>query len=56
MLRKGRWYELFFADLHPGKNVRPSGTFSRELPPRRPCFDLRQLPKSTEPFTGAEIS
>jgi len=56
MLRKGRWDELFFVDL-PTREEREAiwqiqiGKFHRDAP----SFDLRQLAKVTESFTGSEI-
>jgi SpoVK/Ycf46/Vps4 family AAA+-type ATPase len=56
MLRKGRWDELFFVDL-PTREEREAiwqiqiGKFNRDAP----SFDLRQLAKATESFTGSEI-
>ena len=56
MLRKGRWDELFFVDL-PNQSEREAiwnlqiakhGRDARD-------FDVRQLAKSTEGLTGAEI-
>jgi ATP-dependent 26S proteasome regulatory subunit len=56
LLRKGRWDELFFIDL-PNREEREAiwqiqiGKFRREPA----VFDLRQLAKVTEGFTGSEI-
>ena len=56
MLRKGRWDELFFVDL-PTREEREAiwtiqiGKFKRDAQE----FDIRQLAKVTETFTGSEI-
>lgn len=56
LLRKGRWDELFFVDL-PTREEREAiwqiqiGKFQRD--PQG--FDLTQLAKATESFTGSEI-
>ena len=56
LLRKGRWDELFFVDL-PTREEREAiwqiqiGKFQRD--PQG--FDLPQLAKATESFTGSEI-
>jgi SpoVK/Ycf46/Vps4 family AAA+-type ATPase len=56
MLRKGRWDELFFVDL-PTREEREAiwqiqiGKFKRDAQE----FDIRQLVKVTETFTGSEI-
>ena len=56
MLRKGRWDELFFVDL-PTREEREAiweiqiAKFNRDAL----SFDLRQLAKVTEAFTGSEI-
>jgi AAA+ superfamily predicted ATPase len=56
LLRKGRWDELFFVDL-PNAEEREAiwqiqiQKFRRESG----AFDLRQLAKSTDGFTGSEI-
>ena len=56
MLRKGRWDELFFVDL-PTREEREAiwqiqiGKLNRDAS----SFDLRQLAKVTESFTGSEI-
>lgn len=56
LLRKGRWDELFFADL-PNAGEREAiwqiqiEKFRRDAG----AFDLRQLAKSTDGFTGSEI-
>jgi hypothetical protein len=56
MLRKGRWDELFFVDL-PTREEREAiwqiqiAKFNRDAP----SFDIRQLAKATEAFTGSEI-
>ena len=54
--RKGRWDELFFVDL-PTHEEREAiwqiqvGKFNRDAQ----SFDLRQLAKVTDSFTGSEI-
>jgi hypothetical protein len=56
MLRKGRWDELFFVDL-PTREEREAiwqiqiAKFNRDAG----SFDIRQLAKATEAFTGSEI-
>jgi len=56
MLRKGRWDELFFVDL-PTREEREAiwniqiGKFKRDAQ----GFDIRQMAKVTESFTGPEI-
>ncbi len=56
LLRKGRWDELFFVDL-PTREEREAiwqiqiGKFHRDAP----SFDLRQLARATESFTGSVI-
>ena len=56
MLRKGRWDELFFVDL-PTREEREAiwqiqiAKFHRDAQ----SFDLRQLARATESFTGSEI-
>ena len=56
MLRKGRWDELFFVDL-PTREEREAiwqiqiAKFNRDAQ----SFDLRQLAKVTDSFTGSEI-
>ena len=56
LLRKGRWDELVFVDV-PTREEREAiwqiqvGKFHREAQ----SFDLRQLAKATESFTGSEI-
>lgn len=56
MLRKGRWDELWFVDL-PGREEREAIWSIQIERYRRKAddFDLRQLAKSTEGLTGAEI-
>jgi SpoVK/Ycf46/Vps4 family AAA+-type ATPase len=56
MLRKGRWDELFFVDL-PTREEREAiwniqiAKFNRDAG----GFDIRQLAKATDSFTGSEI-
>ncbi len=56
LLRKGRWDELFFVDL-PTREEREAiwqiqiAKFKRDAA----SFDLRQLARATESFTGSEI-
>ena len=56
MLRKGRWDELFFVDL-PTREEREAiwniqiAKFHRDAG----SFDIRQLAKATDSFTGSEI-
>lgn len=55
-VRKGRFDEIFFVDL-PGAEARAS-VFRIHLSKRRqdpPAFDLAQLAKATDGFSGAEI-
>src|SRR5271163_4363108 len=56
MLRKGRWDELFFVDLPNAKEREAIWEIQIEKFGREAAsFDLRQLAKSTEGFTGSEI-
>ena len=56
MLRKGRFDELFFVDLPNAKEREAIWEIQIEKFGREPAsFDLRQLAKSTEGFTGSEI-
>jgi SpoVK/Ycf46/Vps4 family AAA+-type ATPase len=56
MLRAGRWDQLFFADLPNQKEREEIWIIQIARHARKPAdFDLRQLAKSTEGFTGSEI-
>jgi hypothetical protein len=56
MLRKGRWDELFFVDLPNGDERNAIWAIQIQKFGRDPeAFDLRQLAKVTEGFTGSEI-
>ncbi len=56
MLRKGRWDELFFVDLPTREEREAIWTIQIQKFHRDSCdFDLRQLAKVTEAFTGSEI-
>ena len=56
MLRKGRFDELFFVDLPNAKEREAIWEIQIEKFGREAAgFDLRQLAKSTEGFTGSEI-
>ena len=56
MLRKGRWDEIFFVDL-PTREEREAiwAIQVRKFQRDPDAFDLRQLAKATEGFTGSEI-
>jgi len=56
MLRKGRFDELFFVDLPNAKEREAIWEIQIEkFGPEAGAFDLRQLAKSTDGFTGSEI-
>jgi ATP-dependent 26S proteasome regulatory subunit len=56
MLRKGRFDELFFVDLPNAKEREAIWEIQIEKFGREPVgFDLRQLAKATDGFTGSEI-
>jgi ATP-dependent 26S proteasome regulatory subunit len=56
LLRKGRWDELFFVDLPTREERETIWQIQIAKYRREPqSFDLRQLAKATEGFTGSEI-